>query len=144
MSQSSNHFEHDSEFIVHKWLPSHEISIQPLSDVAARGNHDSVSTVWYHHVQMDQNVWKIFPDFQNISRTLMCSGMKNSSEGRRGKCMCFRQCTHLFSALVRLPVHSLTSRGHSQGHSHSFCSILNSKQLNSRSVRNLYSQFDSN
>lgn len=59
------------------------------------------------------------------------------------KCMCFRQCTHLFSALVRLPVHSLTSRGHSQGHSHSFCSILNSKQLNSRSVRNLYSQFDS-
>lgn len=31
---------------------------------------------------------------------------------------------YLFSALVRLPVHSLTSRGHSQGHSHSFCSIL--------------------
>lgn len=38
--------------------------------------------------------------------------------------------THIFyrfSALVRLPVHSLTSRGHSQGHSHSFCSILKSK-----------------
>lgn len=33
-------------------------------------------------------------------------------------------CTDLFSALVRLPVHSLTSRGHSHGHSHSFCSIL--------------------
>lgn len=31
---------------------------------------------------------------------------------------------YLFSALVRLPVHSFTSRGHSQGHSHSFCSIL--------------------
>lgn len=33
-----------------------------------------------------------------------------------------------FSALVRLPVHSLTSRGHSQGHSHSFCSILKGKR----------------
>lgn len=33
-------------------------------------------------------------------------------------------CTNVFSALVRFPVHSLTSRGHSHGHSHSFCSIL--------------------
>lgn len=36
--------------------------------------------------------------------------------------------THLFSALVRLPVHSLTSRGHSHGHSHSFCSILRKRK----------------
>lgn len=34
---------------------------------------------------------------------------------------------YLFSALVRLPVHSFTSRGHSHGHSHSFCSILRRK-----------------
>lgn len=37
-------------------------------------------------------------------------------------------CTDLFSALVRLPVHSLTSRGHSHGHSHSFCSILKNQK----------------
>ena len=29
---------------------------------------------------------------------------------------------------MRLPVHSLTSRGHSHGHSHSFCSILRKKK----------------
>ena len=43
-------------------------------------------------------------------------------------CVCTRFFIYLFSALVRLPVHSLTSRGHSQGHSHSFCSILKSKR----------------
>lgn len=42
-----------------------------------------------------------------------------------------------FSALVRLPVHSLTSRGHSQGHSHSFCSILKgSKKITMQRVNN--------
>lgn len=37
---------------------------------------------------------------------------------------------YLFSALVRFPVHSFTSKGHSHGHSHSFCSILRIKGPN--------------
>lgn len=42
----------------------------------------------------------------------------------------FLQCpgSHLLSALVRFPVHSFTSSGHSQGHSHSFCSILQGRE----------------
>lgn len=47
--------------------------------------------------------------------------VKHDSHQCESSDMC---CTDLFSALVRLPVHSLTSRGHSHGHSHSFCSIL--------------------
>lgn len=48
--------------------------------------------------------------------------------------MCMSWRTDLFSALVRLPVHSSTSRGHSHGHSHSFCSILNKTKQRKRGV----------
>lgn len=47
------------------------------------------------------------------------------SAGQRGKL--FLQ-SHLLSALVKFPVHSFTSSGHSQGHSHSFCSILQGRK----------------
>lgn len=44
-------------------------------------------------------------------------------------------CSHLLSAFVRLPVHSFTSRGHSQGHSHSFCSILEREETQKQCIR---------
>lgn len=42
---------------------------------------------------------------------------------------------YLFSALVRFPVHSFTSRGHSHGHSHSFCSILRKMNQNEHHIK---------
>lgn len=141
MSQSSNHVEHDSEFIVHKWLPSHKISIFPNPFRYGR-TRDSRFCI-NHVIPSCPNGPKCLKNISRIFPEPCCVVAWAVLKAEGVKCMCFRQCTHLFSALVRLPVHSLTSRGHSQGHSHSFCSILNSKQLNSRSVRNLYSQFDS-
>lgn len=50
------------------------------------------------------------------------------SAGPTGNLFLQHPGSHLLSALVRFPVHSFTSSGHSQGHSHSFCSILQGRK----------------